>query len=312
VLSNGAVVRTTPWDQTVPALVEGWLLGQAGGGALADVLFGVVNPSGRLAESIPLRLEDTPSYVNFPGEAGHVRYGEGVMLGYRYYETVGREVRYPFGHGLSYTRFEVDDLSVTATGPDTATATVRVTNAGSRPGKHVVQLYVATDAGEVRKPERELRAFRKVFLEPGQTTEVTFGLNRRAFAHWDVTPRGWVVAGGAYRIQIGESSSLIVAETEIALAGDPVVRELTMESTFGEWSAHPVVGAEFRRSMTRNLPPEQAERFEEINHDGLAMAANLPMRLFTLQAPGLFSEDTLEQFMKISRTVPVSQKEVSQ
>ncbi|AXB45233.1 beta-glucosidase [Amycolatopsis albispora] len=308
VLSNGGVVSLEDWHDDVDAIVEGWLLGQAAGGALADVLFGVVNPSGRLAETIPLRLEDTPCHLNFPGEAGHVRYGEGVMVGYRYYETVGREVRYPFGHGLSYTRFEVGDLDVTATGPDTATATVRVTNVGARSGKHVVQLYVATNAGEVRRPARELRAFRKVFLEPGQTAEVTFDLDRRAFAFWDVTTWGWIVAGGAYRIQIGESSSTIVAEAGITLTGDPVIRELTMESTFGEWSAHPVVGAEFRQSLARNMPADQPD---DSNREGLAMAANIPMRLFTQQAPGLFSEETLEQLMKISRTVPVSQEEVS-
>ena len=307
VLSNGGAVSLEDWHDDVDAIVEGWLLGQAGGGALADVLFGVVNPSGRLAETIPLRLEDTPSHLNFPGEAGHVRYGEGVMVGYRYYETVGREVRYPFGHGLSYTRFEADGLAVTATGPDTATATVRVTNAGSRAGKHVVQLYVATDAGAVRRPERELRAFRKVHLDPGQTKELTFDLGRRAFAYWDVTTWGWVVAGGAYRIQIGESASRIVAESGIALTGDPVIRELTMESTFGEWSAHPVVGVEFQQNLARNLPAGQPE---DANREGLAMAANIPMRLFTRQAPGLFSEETLEQLMKISRTVPVSQEEV--
>jgi len=308
VLNNGGVVSLEGWHDDVDAIVEGWLLGQAGGGALADVLFGVVNPSGRLAETIPLRLEDTPSHINFPGEAGHVRYGEGVLVGYRYYETVGREVRYPFGYGLSYTRFEVGDLAVAVTGPDAAMATVRVTNAGTRAGKHVVQLYVATDTGEVRRPERELRAFQKVFLEPGHSTDVTFDLDRRAFAYWDVTTGGWVVTGGAYRIQVGESSSTIVAEAGISLVGDPVIQELTMESTFGEWSAHPVVGAEFRQSMTRNLPAEQAADFEKANQDGLAMAAHLPMRSFTRAAPGLFSEETLEQLMKISRTVPVSQE----
>ncbi|MGC7101779.1 beta-glucosidase [Amycolatopsis lurida] len=310
VLSNGGVVSLEDWHDDVDAIVEGWLLGQAAGGALADVLFGVVNPSGRLAETIPLRLEDTPCHVNFPGESGHVRYGEGVMVGYRYYETVGRDARYPFGHGLSYTRFEIADLAVEETGPDTATATVRVTNTGARPGKHVVQLYVATDAGEVRRPARELRAFRKVFLEAGRSAEVRFDLGRRAFAYWDITTSGWVVAGGTYRIQLGESSSVIVAEAGIELTGDPIIRELTMESTFGEWSAHPVVGAEFRQHLTRGLPAEHTENAEEAHREGLAMAANIPMRLFTRQAPGLFSDEILHRLMKISGTVPVSRERV--
>ncbi|MFN2522763.1 MAG: glycoside hydrolase family 3 C-terminal domain-containing protein [Mycobacteriales bacterium] len=138
VLSHGGVVSLEGWVDDVDAVLDCSLLGQAGGGATADLMFGLVNPSGHLAETIPIRLEHTPSYVNFPGEQGHVRYGEGVMVGYRWYETVGLPVRYPFGHGLSYTTFATTDVAVESTGTDSARVTVTVSNTGARLGKHVV------------------------------------------------------------------------------------------------------------------------------------------------------------------------------
>src|SRR3954452_9718007 len=194
VLSAGSVVSLEGWHDDVDAVLAGFLLGQAGGSALAALLTGRANPSGRLAETIPLRLADTPSHLNFPGEQGHVRYGEGVMVGYRHYSTVGRPVRYPFGHGLSYTTFETSDLQVRTTGAAGATVTLTVTNTGERAGRHVVQVYVATTAGPVRRPARELRAFTKVSLGPGESTSLAFELDRRAFAYWDVRGRH---AGGA-------------------------------------------------------------------------------------------------------------------
>jgi beta-glucosidase len=149
VLTNGSVVSLEPWHDSVPAIVEGWLLGQAGGSAVAEVLFGIVEPSGRLAESIPYRLQDTPSYLNFPGENDVVRYGEGVFVGYRYYESVDLPVRYPFGHGLSYTVFALFDLEVSRDG---SRASVTVTNTGERAGAHVVQLYISPAPSEVARP----------------------------------------------------------------------------------------------------------------------------------------------------------------
>lgn len=147
------------------AILETWLLGQAGGGAIADVLFGSVNPSGRLSESTPLRLQDNSSFLYFPGEGDVVRYGEGVFVGYRYYESADVPVRYPFGHGLSHTEFEYSDLVVAKDG---SSASVTVTNVGERGGSDVVQLYVAPAMADVRRPVRELRAFAKVHLEPGE------------------------------------------------------------------------------------------------------------------------------------------------
>ena len=172
VLANGSAVRLSTWEHHARAVLECWLSGQAAGGAVADLLLGAANPSGRLAETLPLRLEDNPSYLNFPGEAGHVRYGEGVFVGYRGYDAVGREVSYPFGHGLSYTTFAYADLAVAVTGSaadgDLAiTVTCTVTNTGDRAGKEIVQLYVGDPVASVARPARELKAFGKLRLEPG-------------------------------------------------------------------------------------------------------------------------------------------------
>ncbi|OPG12466.1 glycoside hydrolase family 3 C-terminal domain-containing protein [Microbispora sp. GKU 823] len=295
VLSNGGVVSMEGWHDDVDAVLEGWLLGQAGGSAVADLLFGVVNPSGRLAESIPVRLQDTPSYLNFPGEAGHVRYGEGVMVGYRYYETVELPVRYPFGHGLSYTTFAVDGLTVVRTGDDTATVTVRVTNTGERAGKHVVQVYVATTAGPVRRPARELRAFTKVSLAPGESRTITLSLDRRAFAYYDVPLGRWVVAPGDYTIQIGENASSVVAETTISLDGDSVVPVVSLDSTLGEWLSHPLAGP----ALVRVLTGGKSERPEEDDENGLRMASSMPMGRFLTFAGIDIPHTTLRELVKL-------------
>jgi beta-glucosidase len=301
VLSNGGIVSLEGWHDDVDAIVEGFLLGQAGGGAIADILFGVVNPSGHLAETIPLRLEDNPSWLNFPGEQGHVRYGEGVFVGYRYYTTVGVPVRYPFGHGLSYTAFETTGLEVSATGPDTATARVTVRNTGEVVGKHVVQLYVSTTAGPARRPLRELRSFAKVELQPGESRTVELVLDRRAFAYWDVDLKDWVVASGAYTVQACADAQTVLTEQVVSLTGDTVVRELTMESSLGEWIAHPVVGPVLMSGMAQTMTPEQKQQAED-NPEGLRMVESMPMEQFLVFTNGAIPVEALEQLIGLSKT----------
>lgn len=294
VLSNGGVVSLEGWHDDVDGILEGWLLGQAGGSAIADVLFGVVNPSGHLAETIPFRLQDNPSWNNFPGEQGHVRYGEGVMVGYRHYETAQVPVRYPFGHGLSYTTFETTYLHVEGTGNDTVHVSVSVQNTGTVSGKHVVQVYVATEAGPVNRPARELRAFTKVALDPGQERTVEFVLDRRAFAYWDIMLGRWVVPAGDYVIQIGENVSTVVAEKTISLAGDVILRPLTLESTLGEWLRHPAVGP----AMMQVLAPDTAET--EPVDEGLKTVESMPMQQFLAFTGDAFPLEMLEQLMERS------------
>ncbi|GAA4045484.1 family 78 glycoside hydrolase catalytic domain [Agromyces indicus] len=300
VLSNGGVVSLDPWHDDVDAIVEGWALGQAVGGALADVLTGAVNPSGRLAETIPLALADTPAYLNFPGEQEIARHGEGVFVGYRYYTSADRAVRYPFGHGLSYTGFEVEVFDVEANGPDTAVARVTVRNTGDVAGAEVVQLYVAPASSEVRRPVRELGAFAKVELAAGEATTVSLELERRAFAHWDARGSRWWVAPGTYRLELGRSASDIVAARDLALDGDvdrPAA--LSLDSTVKEWFGHPVVGPALMQGMMANATAEQ-QAAAEANANALKMVESMPMGQFA-RFPGVdLADDVLDRFIALS------------
>ena len=293
VLANGGIVSLEGWHDQTDAIVEGFVLGQGGGRAIADILFGHVNPSGRLAESIPLRLEDHPSWLNFPGEQGHVNYGEGVLVGYRYFATSGAPVRYPFGHGLSYSTFITGEADVTMTGPDSVTVRVPVTNRSERAGKHVVQVYVATQAGPVRRPARELRGFRKIHLQPGESTTVEIDLPRRAFTYWDTTAKDWVVAAGLHSIQVCADSNTVLHSTSVALEGDNVAGELTLESPVGTWFDHPGVGPETLNALGFtgvSIPEEQ-----------LAMVRSMTMRQFVRISGLAVAEETLANLMAASR-----------
>ena len=238
VLSNGGVLGTRPWDGSVPAILEGWLLGQAGGSAIADVLFGVVNPSGRLAETIPLKLADHPSYLDFPGENGHVRYGEGIHVGYRGFDAREQEVAYPFGFGLSYTTFEYGRASAAVT-MDGVEVRVPVTNAGDRDGREVVQVYVSLPGSAVRRSPRELKAFANVAIAAGQTAEVVLSIDRADLAYWETRLGRWVVEGGEYHCAVGASSRDLRSTAVVKVPGDDARIPLTAESTVAEWLADP-------------------------------------------------------------------------
>jgi beta-glucosidase len=238
ILSNGAVLATTPWDKTVPAVVEGWLLGQAGGSAIADVLFGRVNPSGRLAETIPLSIQDHPSYLDFPGEHGHVRYGEGLFVGYRGFDAREQEVAYPFGFGLSYTTFGYGQATATATAAGIEVR-VPVTNTGDRDGREVVQVYVSLPGSAVQRARRELKAFASVPVKAGATEDVVLTIDRDDLAYWDTRLGRWAVEGGEYRLEVGASSRDLRSTAVVKVDGDDIRVPLTAESTLGEWLADP-------------------------------------------------------------------------
>ena len=209
VLSNGSPVAM-PWVDDVAAILEGYLGGQAGAGALADILYGRVNPSGKLAETFPIRLEDNPSYPYFPGGPDVVEYRESIFVGYRYYDTVGQEVLFPFGHGLSYTRFAYSDLQLdrqALTDGESLTVRLNVKNTGQVAGQEVVQLYVRDEAATVFRPDKELKGFAKVALQPGETGSVVIELGRRAFAYYDPQPGDWVVKPGTFAILVGASAA---------------------------------------------------------------------------------------------------------
>jgi len=250
VLSNGGIVAL-PFAGKAPAILEAWLLGQAGGGATADVLFGDVNPSAKLTETIPFRMEDTPAYLDFPGEFSHVRYGEGLFVGYRWYDARRMDVAFPFGHGLSYTTFAYGDASAVVNADGDVEVGVTVTNTGDRAGREVVQVYTSLSDTRVQRPVRELKAFASVPLEPGESREVTLVVRRKDLSYWDIRVDRWVVEGGTYTVDVASSSRDIRSSASVEMAGDEVTVPLSRTSSLGEVFAHPVAGPMIRSAMAR-------------------------------------------------------------
>lgn len=244
VLVNGSTVVLGEVTPHAKALVEAWLGGQAAGGAIADVLTGRVNPSGRLAETIPHRLEDNSSHLNFPGDSQVVRYGEGLFIGYRGYDQAHRDVAFPFGFGLSYTTFTMSDLQVATRGSVSdgtlaATVTVTVTNTGTVPGAEVVQVYVADVESSVARPVRELKGFAKVFLESDASQSVSIVLDQRAFSFWSTKLRRWVVEAGDFEIGVGPSSRHLPLSETVSIEAPRLAEPLSRDSTLQEWMADP-------------------------------------------------------------------------
>ncbi|MCR4895598.1 MAG: glycoside hydrolase family 3 C-terminal domain-containing protein [Lachnospiraceae bacterium] len=218
VLSNGSPV-TMPWIRNVKAVLEMYLGGETVGEATANLLFGRANPCGRLPETFPMKIEDTPCFLFFPGEGDSVPYQEGIYIGYRYYATKKMPVLFPFGYGLSYTTFVYTDLRTDTKELEekgTVRVSVHVKNIGKVPGREVVQLYVAPKGGEIKRPVRELRAFDKVYLEPGQEETVSFTLSPSDFAYWDTGIHGFRVAEGEYSVLIGRNAFEMVLGEDIS------------------------------------------------------------------------------------------------
>nr|AMC37202.1 glycosyl hydrolase [Alicyclobacillus sp. A4] len=285
VLANGAPIEM-PWIDGVPAVIEAYLAGQAFGGAIADVLSGEVNPSGKLAESFPIRLEHNPSHLFFPGNGDRVEYREGVFVGYRYYDAKAMDVRFPFGHGLSYTTFAYRSLKLSderLRDDAVLEVNVEIENTGERLGKEVVQLYVEPCTPSISRPLRELRAFAKIELAPGERKHVVFHLNKRAFAHYDVDRADFVVESGTYRICIGASSR------DLRLFGDVQIESTTPprpvivheNATIGDLLEDPVTGPVMKRILDDAL-------------------ASSPMSAMSNDNPGMF--EAMMRFTPIGRT----------
>jgi len=241
VLNNGAPVVMSEWIDGVAAVLEGWMMGQAGGGAIADILYGKINPSAKLAETFPAKLEDTPTYLSFPGGAGTVNYGEGLFIGYRYYDTKNVPVQFPFGYGLSYTSFDYSNAKVSASSfkdSDGVTVSVDVTNTGAVSGKEIVQVYVRDHEAGLIRPEKELKGFAKVALEPGETKTVSIELDFRAFAFYHPEYKQWITEDGDFDLLIAANAQDIRQTVTVTLESTvelPCI--LDNESTIREWMA---------------------------------------------------------------------------
>ena len=267
ILQNGSAVAVEHWMNSVEAILEVWLGGEAG--AVADLLFGKESPSGKLASTIPKRIEDAPAYLGFPGENGRHIYGEGIYVGYRYYEKRKLEPSFPFGHGLSYTRFAYSDLilgSETVMDTDTLTVTFSITNIGERSGKEVAQVYVLPPDSRLKRPLKELKGFAKVSLEPGERREVAIELNGRDFAYYDDFLCRWVVESGEYGIAVGASSADIRLETSVEMDSHQVnYIPLTGESYCYNLFANPLQLKAFKEVMVEKgiWPADVGEGFLE-------------------------------------------------
>jgi beta-glucosidase len=261
VLNSGAPVAMDSWIDDVAAVLEGWMMGQAGGTAIADILFGKVNPSGKLAETFPLKLADTPAYINWPGEAGHACYGEGLYIGYRYYDDRKVPVLFPFGYGLSYTTFAYSNAKVskkTFKDVDGVTVSVDVTNTGHVAGKEIVQVYVHDQTSQLRRPEKELKGFAKVDLQPGETKTVSIGLDFRAFAYYHPAYKQWITEDGDFDLLISASAMDIRQSLTVTLESTvelPCI--LNKESTIREWVDDP---------RGKPVIEELFDQLQEVNH----------------------------------------------
>ena len=288
VLHNGSPVEM-PWIGCVKGVVEAYLGGQAVGLATVRVLYGDVNPSGRLPETFPKKLADNPSYLFYGGEGNVTEYREGVFVGYRYYDKKEAEVLFPFGHGLSYTSFAFSDLILDKTemdDTDTLNVSVRVKNTGSRAGKTVVQLYVCDKQSTPIRPIRELKGFEKTALEPGEEKEVRFTLNKRAFAYWNTEIHDWHVETGEFFIEIGASSrDIVLAETVTVRSTVELPRRYDENSIFMDLLADPKAKEKLRpmlEAMAKAFAPSdnageaaQEAISEEMN---AAMLNYMPLR----------------------------------
>ena len=315
VLMNGSGV-TMPWAEKVRAIVEAWLGGQAGGGAIADVLIGKVNPSGKLSETFPARLEDTPPYPDFPARDKEANYREGIFIGYRYYDARKITPLFPFGFGLSYTTFAYSDLRLSAAAikdTDGITVELKVKNTGQVAGKEVVQLYIHEQSPKVVRPERELKAFAKVDLRPGEEKTVSFQLARRDFAFYDASSHDWSVNPGKFDILVGASSRDLplkqTMEVEVTRSG---YSRLTRHSLLKEFANHPK-GKAFHRQLVEAFglgnPYEQSEELSTLAPDEAATKrkADMAVTAFLDDMPvykvcrfseNRFTEEMLEDILK--------------
>jgi beta-glucosidase len=304
VLMNGAAV-SMPWKNDVTAIVEAYLGGQAGGGAIADVLTGKVNPSGKLSETFPARLEDTPTAIDFPSRDGNAIYGEGVFIGYRYYDKKKIEPNFPFGYGLSYTTFDYSDITANTTSAkdsDEITIAVKVKNTGKVAGKEVVQLYVHEQESEVARPENELKHFEKVSLLPGEEKTVSFKLTSRDFAYFNTKSHDWVIKSGKFDVLVGSSSRNLPLQQTIDIQSTKIAKVVfTRESLFKEFKKAPnseAIYAQIVQSFTGATKKAETEDEKKAAAFFEAMLADMPINKFMLLSGGKFTEESLDAILK--------------
>ncbi|MDT3498163.1 glycoside hydrolase family 3 C-terminal domain-containing protein, partial [Bacillus toyonensis] len=304
VLSNGAPIEM-PWIGKVKGILEGYLGGQALGGAIADLLFGDANPSGKLAETFPEVLSDNPSYLNFPGEGDKVEYKEGVFVGYRYYDAKNIEPLFPFGFGLSYTNFEYSKLSINNNEiKDTVSVLVNVKNTGSIAGKEIVQLYIKDVESSMIRPEKELKGFEKVELQPGEEKTVSFILNKRSFAYYNVELKDWHVETGEFEILVGKSSKEIVLQDNIFVQSTTIIKKTVHRNTllgdiFADRMLAPIAKGLMEKALKDSPFASMAEGDSDASEMMDAMLNYMPLRALVNFSAGAFTEEMLSEIIEL-------------
>lgn len=297
VLSNASAVAM-PWKEQVKGIFECFMAGQGMGKAIARLLYGKVNPSGKLPVSFTKRLEDTSAYFYFPGDKEKVEYGEGVFVGYRYYDIKRTDLLYPFGYGLSYTKFLYKDLRIDKPvfeqGEEELHVSMTLKNTGDYAGAEVVQLYVKMFDSVVKRPQKELKKFLKVYLEPGEETCVSFILNKRDFAYYDVRYKEWYVPEGDYGILLGSSSQDILLEEYVKVVPDRKHRKvLSGWSQIGELRETPT-GEEYfgiiKKVLSEHMP-EETVFFNKKDLENDNKINQLSLRLVNLLSNGIINND---------------------
>ena len=251
VLSNGSPV-TMPWKEKVKAIITGYLGGEAGARAMVNCLLGKVNPSGKLAETYPLKLEDTPCYKNYPGTEVSVEYKEAIFVGYRYYDTNNVEVLYPFGYGLSYTNFEYSKLHIEE--KDDIYVSFTIKNIGNVIGKEIAQIYISQEDSIIFKPKKELKGFEKIELKPGEEKSITVVLSKKDFEYYNVETKKWEIESGKYKILVGKSSKDIVLEQEIEIKSNNNEMNKKFSEVYKKGNIQNVTDEEFEQLLGYKIP----------------------------------------------------------
>lgn len=287
-----------PWLQNVKAVLYAYLGGEAVGAAIVDLLYGNANPCAKLAETFPLKIEDNPSYLYYTGEGDTVEYREGIFVGYRYYDKKKVDVLFPFGHGLSYTRFTYSDLKLDKQemqDTEVLTVTVNVKNTGTVAGKEIVQLYVGCKDSAVIRADKELKGFEKICLQPGEEGTVTFKLDKRAFAYYNTEINDWYAESGAYDILIGKSSrEIVLQDTVQVIATVTVAKKFHMNSTIGDLMTNPA-GQEIVNQMMASFNVDKDSVSALGSPDMLVkMMQDLPLRAAVTMSGGMFSMEAAQ------------------
>ncbi|MCM1989450.1 glycoside hydrolase family 3 C-terminal domain-containing protein [Oceanirhabdus seepicola] len=297
VLSNGSPIEIS-WLDNIKAVLEGYLGGQAGGGAIADILYGKVNPSGKLAETFPVKLRHNPSAINFPGKEDKVEYHEGLFVGYRYYDAKDIEPLFPFGYGLSYTTFKYTDIKVDKEefeDTEEVKVTVKVKNVGDTVGKEIIQLYVRDIEACVIRPEKELKEFTKVELQPGEEKEVEFIISKRAFAYYNVDIKDWYVETGEFEILVGGSSSELPLSITVKVNSTVEIKKIfTVNSTMGAIMEHPVGSAIAQQMIQGFIGEMDLSQDDSMGNMMENMMENITLRGLAALSGGAFTDEMIQ------------------